>query len=205
MSLTKTLCLMGLLAMCSGAVAEQPATETVVSQVLQAAGGKDKLLRLFRMRERLNVSSDSAKLGNERISVLEPPDHWWLGKRDRVKENKEPATYLVWAWTLAVLTDTNSRIESLPEKKENDQTLQGLRISGTIEPPMDMFFETTTHQLVQIEWRADIHRFSDWKTHDGARYPAKCIGYRKNTGKPWYFTEILELERLSELPDGLVR
>ncbi len=38
------------------------------------------------------------------------------------------------------------------------------------------------------------------------KYPAKCIGYKKkNDGKPWYFSEILKLERLKELPKGLKR
>jgi hypothetical protein len=36
-------------------------------------------------------------------------------------------------------------------------------------------------------------------------YPAKCVGYKKATGKPWYFSEIVSLERLDELPEGLKR
>jgi hypothetical protein len=31
------------------------------------------------------------------------------------------------------------------------------------------------------------------------------VGYKKASGKPWYFTEIVELERLKELPAGLKR
>jgi len=31
------------------------------------------------------------------------------------------------------------------------------------------------------------------------------VGYKKSTGKPWYFSEIVELERLKELPEGLNR
>lgn len=33
----------------------------------------------------------------------------------------------------------------------------------------------------------------------------RCVGYNKATGKPWYFTEIVELERLKELPEVLKR
>ena len=54
-------------------------------------------------------------------------------------------------------------------------------------------------------WRSDSHRFSDWKEHDGVHYPARCVGSKKATGKAWYTSEILELERLKELPAGLRR
>lgn len=185
--------------------AADPAAEAVVAKVVQSAGGDDKLLRLFQLRERLNVSSDATKSGNERTSVVEPPNYWWLGKRERVKEDKEPAIYLVWAWTLGALTAPNSTVEVIPDILDEDRPLYGLRISGAINPPLDIYFDRAENRLVRIDWRADIHRFSDWKECDGAMYPAKCIGYRKSTGKPWYFTEILELQRLKELPEGLKR
>lgn len=183
----------------------EPDPKTLVKQVVSAAGGEDNLLKLFRIRERLNVSPDPDKKGAERVSVLEPPKYWWLGKRERVKEQKEPATFLVWAWTLGALTDPASKVEVIPEVIESDKPAYGLRVSGTINPPMDLYFDTAESRLVRIEWRADTHRFSDWKVHDGVKYPAKCIGYKRATGKPWYFSEILELQRLTELPDGLKR
>jgi hypothetical protein len=179
--------------------------QPLIQQVIEAAGGEGKLLKLFRIRERLNVSSDSEKKGNERVSVLEPPNYWWLGKRERVKDEKEPATFLVWAWTLGALLDPNSKIEVISEVTEGDMPALGLRVSETINPAMDLYFDKETNRLVRIDWRSDIHRFSDWKEYDGVKYPAKCIGYKKNSGKPWYFTEILELERLQQLPEGLTR
>lgn len=177
----------------------------LVGQVITAVGGEDKLLKLFRIRERLNVSPDPEKAGNERTSILEPPRHWWQGKRDRVKEDKEPATYLVWAWTLGILTDRDSRIVAIPEVVDGETPLVGLRVSGTVDPPLDLYFDKGTRLLARVDWRSDIHRFSDWSEHDGVKYPTRCVGYKKNTGKPWYFTEILELERLTELPEGLSR
>ena len=33
----------------------------------------------------------------------------------------------------------------------------------------------------------------------------QCIGYKAMTGKPWYYTQILSLERLKELPKELTR
>ena len=70
---------------------------------------------------------------------------------------------------------------------------------------MDLYFDKSESRLVRIDWRSDIHRFSDWKTADGVHYPARCVGYKKKTGNPWYFTDILEVERLKELPAGLER
>jgi hypothetical protein len=187
------------------ATAAEPDPQTLIQQVVTAAGGEAHMLKLFRIRERLNISPDPEKPGNERVSVLEPPHYWWLGKRERVKEQMEPATFLVWAWTLGALTDSMSQVEIIADVIESGEPAFGLRISGTISPPMDLYFDTAQSRLVRIDWRSDIHRFSDWKEHDGIRYPAKCIGYKKSTGKPWYFTQILELERLNELPEGLKR
>ncbi len=188
----------------SGQVGEKKPKE-LVQQVVKTAGGEDKLLKLFRIRERLNVSADPKKEGKERISVLEPPNFWWLGKRERVKDEKEPATFLVWAWTLGALVDPKSKVEVIAEVHESEKPAFGLRVSGTITPPMDLYFDKAENRLVRIDWRQDIHRFSDWKEHDGVNYPARCVGYKKATGKPWYFSAMLELERLTDLPDGLKR
>jgi len=185
--------------------AAEPEPKELIQKVVKAAGGEDKLLKLFRIKERLAVSSDPNAKGAERVSVLEPPKYWWLGKRERVADDKEPATFLVWAWTLGALTDAQSVIEAIPAVQEADRPAFGLRVKGTIAPPMDCYFDQAELRLVRIDWRADIHRFSDWKEHDGVKYPARCVGWKKATGKPWYFTEIVELERLKELPAGLKR
>lgn len=181
--------------------AAEPEPKALVEEAVAAAGGSEKLLKLFRMKERLAISSDPAAKGSERLSVLEPPKHWWLGKAERVKE---PATLLVWTWTLGALTDPESKLESVPAVTDGDAQLVGLRVSGTIDPPLEVYFDKD-HRLVRIDWRSDIHRFSDWKEHDGAKYASKCAGFKKSTGKMWYFTEILEIERLKELPPDYKR
>lgn len=193
---------------CGSSFAEDPDTTTIVKQVVSAVGGEEKLLQLFRARETVNVSSDPEKKVAARVSVYEPPKYWWTGKNERVKnEDKpdEPATFLVWAWTLRILTDPASKLETIPEVVESDKPAIGLRVSGTVSPAMDLYFDKSQHRLVRIDWRSDIHRFSDWKEIDGVKYPAKCVGYKKATGNAWYFSEILELERLKELPEGLKR
>ncbi len=178
----------------------EPVPAQLVKQTVDAAGGEAKLLRIFRIKEQLAVSSDPAAKGAPRTTVIEPPAHWWAGKRDRVTQEKEPAIFLVWAWTLGALVDPQSKLDTLPDGQEDGRATYGIRISGTINPAMDCFFDRETKRLVTILWRGDKHLFSDWREVDGTRYPAKCVGYKVATGKPWYRTEILELERLKERP-----
>src|SRR5262245_30877470 len=118
-----------------GAAAD-PDPKELINSVVKTAGGEDKLLRLFRIKERLNISSDPEKKGSERLSVLEPPKYWWMGKVERVKEQHEPATFLVWMWTLGALTDPDSKMEPAPPVTEGETPVVGLRVSGTINPPM---------------------------------------------------------------------
>lgn len=202
------LALGGVLFLSVSTMAAESDPKALVKEVVTAAGGEDKLLKLFRTRETVNVSSDPEKKAPERVSVYEPPKYWWTGNNERVKDekdSKEPATFLVWAWTLGVLSDPASKLELIPEVTESDKPAVGLRVSGTVTPAMDIYFDKVENRLVRIDWRSDIHRFSDWKEHDGVKYPAKCVGYKRATGKPWYFSEIIELERLQELPKGLMR
>jgi hypothetical protein len=192
----------------SSTAAAEPGPESLVKQVIAAAGGEDRLLKLFRTRETVNVSSDPQKQAPERVSVYEPPKYWWTGKNERVKDEKqpqEPATFLVWAWTLGILTDPASKLDLIPDVVESDKPAVGLRVSGSVTPAMDLYFDKAESRLVRIDWRSDIHRFSDWKEVDGVKYAAKCVGYKKATGKPWYFSEIIALERLKALPEGLKR
>jgi hypothetical protein len=185
--------------------AEDREVKDAIAKAVKAVGGEDRLLKLFRYRERLNVSSDPQKPGNERVTVAEPPLYWWLGTRNRVSEDKEPAIFLLWAWTLGALTDPKSKVERIPDLADGENPAWGLRVSGTIMPAMDLYFDKTENRLLRIDWRNDIVRFENWKEHDGVKYASKCIGYRKSSGKPWYFTEILEVERLKELPNNLKR
>jgi len=187
------------------AYAAEPDPVMMVPKIIEAAGGKDKLLTQFRIKERLAVSADPLAKGNERVSVLVPPTHWWLGKRERVAQDKEPATFLVWAWTLGILVEPKTKLAAIPGIMEGDNPAYGMRVSETVEPTMDMYFDQKTNRLVRIDWRGDSHKFSDWKETNGIGYPARCIGLKKSTGKQWYQTEILELEPLKDLPEGLKR
>lgn len=176
----------------------------LVAEVIQAAGGEDRLPTLFRIKEKLILGADSSKPGSMRTSVLEPPGHWWVGMRDRVVTEKEPAVFLVWAWSLGALRDPATQLEALPESKDADRPLDGLKLSGTIAPAMSLFFDRETRRLVRIDWRKDSHHFSEWKEADGFHYPSRTVG-RKPDGRQWYQSDILELEVLRELPAGLKR
>jgi hypothetical protein len=184
--------------------AAEPSAE-VVKQTVDAVGGETKILRLFRMKELLALGSDPEKKGSPRTTVVEPPAHWWQGTKDRVTVDKEPAIWLIYAWTLAALVDDKSKLEALPDGEVEGKPTYGIRVSATITPPLDLHFDRETKRLATIEWRADRHVFADWKQQDGLWYPARCVGYKLKDNKRWYATEIVELERLDKLPDGLTR
>ena len=133
---------------------------------------------------------------------MESPGYWWLSKKDRTDE---PAKFALWAWTLVPLLDAKSKITVVPDVIDNEKAVIGLRISETITPPLELYFDKTTKLLVRIDWRSDIYRFSEWKEHDGVKYPAKSILFKKSTGKPWFYHEITELERLKAVPADLPR
>ena len=133
------------------APASDPDPTAVVKQVVTAVGGEDKLLRLFRTRETVNASSDPEKKVPERVSVNEPPKYWWTGKNERVKNEVMPdesATFLVWAWTLGILADPASKLEVIPDVVESDKPAIGLRVSGTVTPPMDLYFDKAESRLI---------------------------------------------------------
>jgi len=177
----------------------------LIDKAVSAAGGADKLLRLFRIKEEFHFGDTPEPKGGKesaRESVLEPPQYWWLGKKDRTDE---PAKFDVWAWTLGAITDAKSKVEAVPDVTEQDKPAWGLRVSGTITPAMELYFDKDTNLLVRIDWRSDIYRFSEWLEHDGAKYPSRCIIYKKASGKPWFYHRIAEIERLKELPAGITR
>jgi hypothetical protein len=174
----------------------------LVSKVIAAAGGDEKLLTLFRMEERYSAGKEFVSPGTARVSVVEPPKSWWIGTNER---GTEPAKITAWAWTLGVLKDPKSKLELLPDITDNEKSLSGLRITESVDPAIDMYFDKETDGLVRVDWRNDIYRFSDWKDFDGTKYPAKCAMFRRNSGEPWFFHEIVTIERLQELPEGLQR
>ena len=174
----------------------------LVAEVIAAAGGEEALLKLFRMEERYNSGKERVSPGTSRVSVVEPPTSWWIGTKER---GTEPAKITTWAWTLGVLNDPKSKLELLPELTDGEKPLTGLRVTESVDPAIDMYFDKSTYELVRVDWRNDIYRFSEWKDFDGTRYPAKCAMFRRNSGEPWFFHEIVTISRLKELPDGLKR
>ncbi len=178
------------------------AEKELVGKVVAAAGGEESLLKLFRIEERYNSGKERVSPGTSRVSVVEPPKSWWIGTKER---GAEPAKITTWAWTLGVLNDPKSKLELLPDITDGEKSLAGLRITESVDPAIDMYFDKSTYELVRVDWRNDIYRFSDWKDFDGTRYPAKCAMFRRNSGEPWFFHEIVAIERLKELPEGLQR
>jgi len=195
-----------LAAICTFAQAQTSDPKPLVEKALTAVGGKDKLLKIFRFKEVFHFGSTpepaEGKKRTTRESIFSQPDQWWLNKKER---GVEPAKDDVRAWSLDVLVDEKSKFEIIPDLIDEGKNCVGLRVSGSVTPAMDFYFDQETSLLRRLDWRGDFYRFSDWKEHDGLKYASKTIIFKVKDGKPWFFHELTEVERLSKLPEGLVK
>jgi len=178
----------------------------LVEKALAAVGGKDKLLKIFRIKEIFHFGNTpmpaEGKKRSTRESILSQPDKWWINKKER---GVEPAKDDVRAWSLDLLVDEKSKFEVIPDLTDEGIKLLGLRVSGSVTPAMDFYFDKETSLLHRLDWRGDFYRFSEWKEHDGLKYASKTIIFKVNGSKPWFFHEVTEIERLAQLPEGLVK
>ncbi len=193
--------------------ADEPDAKKLIEQVVMTAGGEEKLLNLFRFRERVLITATPAapvtadEKGN-RTSVVQVAGDWWLGTS---KRGKDKVRVLCWAWSLRILLNPESKIAVIPETTINEKQAFGLRVSESIKEPIDLLFDKDTKRLVAIDYTDTRHVFSEWKkTDEGHNYPSRVVGYRftdraKGTvsEKQWYQTDILELTPLKELPAEL--
>lgn len=181
------------------------AASPLIAKAVQTAGGEANLLGIFSFKDRVLIGDKDTGFGSKRDSVLDAPRHWWLKTQSGFSERKdEPAVFLVWAWTLRALTDAASTVDVVPDVKDGEAELWGLRVSGSVTPPMELYFAKSSGLLARIDWRSDIHRFSDWRTLPaGTKYPARVVGHKKVGDKIWYFDEVTEVIPLKELPEKL--
>lgn len=196
--------LLAILSITAIAQAQTADPQPLVEKALAAVGGKDKLLKIFRFKEIFHFGDQpeppAGKARSTRESFYSQPDKWWLGKKER---GDEPAKDDVRAWSLDLLVDEKSTFGIIPDLTDEGRSCSGLRISGSVTPAMDLYFDRETTLLHRLDWRGDFYRFSDWKEHDGLKYASKTIIFKKKDGKPWFFHEVTELERLAQLPAGL--
>jgi hypothetical protein len=188
-------------------------TEALAEAVVAQAGGADKLLDIFRMREQIHVSKDptpppAADAPGNRTSIVDVGGDWWIGKK---KRDQETAHVLCRAWSLRLLLEPASRLERLADVRFGDQAVVGLRVTGSVQQPLDLWFDAATNQLVAVDYLDSRHLFSDWRTTaDGRPYPAHVTGRRFADAaaktlrdQQWYQTDLLEVTPLSELPTEL--
>ena len=198
------ICLLAAFSLTFSAQAQTADPKPLVEKALAAVGGKDKLLKIFRFKEIFHFGDQPeppvGKKRSTRESIYSQPDQWWLGKKER---GDEPAKEDVRAWSLDLLVDARSKFEIIPDLIDEGKTCAGLRVSGGVTPAMDFYFDKETSLLHRLDWRGDFYRFSEWKEHDGLKYASKTILFKVKGGKPWFFHEITELERLRELPPDL--
>lgn len=183
--------------------AQTPASDAKAlgDKIVASHGGADKLLRTFTFTEVYLLAGKDK--GTERTSIIQPPNLWYVGKRERVsEENKSGVCHDVWMWTLVPLIDPTTKLEPLPDASIDGKAAHALKVSGSIEPPMNVFFDAATDDLVKIEWKGEQFLFSEPMQVDGTRVPSKCTLIGK-TGKERMRTELKKIERLATLPADL--
>lgn len=171
----------------------------LVRKIIAAAGGPDNLLTTFRMVERFNSGAEKAapEKSQSRTSILQPPMVWTVAGKER---GEEPAKFVVWAWTLGIFRDPQTKLETIPGQAEEGKTTLALRASGSVKPAMDLHFDPQSLRLIRVDWRDDIYRFSEWREHDGTAFHAQTTIWKKTGSKPWFFHEVVTVERLTALP-----
>ncbi len=178
--------------------------QALAEKALAAAGGKEKVLKIFRVEELYHFGDTpdpaEGKKRSTRVSVIQQPDKWWIGRAER---GEEAAKDDVRAWSLDLLVDPASVLGAIPDLVDEGVACAGLEVSGSVTPPMKLYFDKETHRLKRLDWRSDFYRFSEWREQDGLHYAARTIIYQIKSGKPWFFHEITGLERLATLPEGL--
>lgn len=194
------------LLLATSALAQTADPQPLVEKALTAVGGKDKLLKNFRIKEIFHFGNTpepaAGKKRSTRESILSQPDKWWINKKER---GIEPAKDDVRAWSLDLLVDAKSKIEIIPDLTDEGKACFGLQVSSSVDPAMKFYFDKETSLLHRLDWRGDFYRFSDWKEHDGLKFASKTIIFKLKDNKPWFFHEVLELERLAQLPEGLAK
>lgn len=195
--------------------AEDADAKKLIEQVVASAGGEEKLLKVFKFRERVLITSTPAaavtadEKGN-RTSVVQVAGDWWLGTKAR---DKDKVRVLAWAWSLRILLDPKSKVETITDTAINGKPVIGLRVTESIKEPIELYFDKDQKQLVAIDYTDTRHVFSEWKkTDSGLSYPTHVVGYRftnratrATNEKQWYQTDILELTPLQEVPAELLK
>lgn len=199
-------------ATCRELIANEADVPKRVQEVVAAAGGEEKLLKLFRFSERVLITATATPLKpddkSNRTSVVEVGNRWWVGTAPR---DKDKVRVLCWAWSLRILLDPKSKVASIDDTQIGEQPAFGLRVTEAVKDPIDLYFDKKDQRLLAIEYTDTRHVFSDWKkTDEGHAYPSHVAGFRfadraarKLNEKQWYQTDILELTPLKELPAEL--
>jgi len=185
------------------AVAQAPVSDVseLAQKIVSSHGGADKLLRTFKFTEVYLLAGKDK--GTERTSTLKPPNLWYVGKTERVSEqNKGGVCNDIWMWTLAPLVDPKTKLEPLPAANVEGKPALGLKVSVSIEPSMNVFFDAASYDLLKIEWKGEQFFFGAPMEVDGTRVPSECLLIGKS-GKERMRTELKKIERLLSLPSDL--
>ena len=134
--------------------ADEQDAKKLVEQVVKAAGGEEKLLKLFRFRERVLITATpaarvTADEKENRTSVVQVGGDWWIDKNKRYKDK---VRVLCWAWSLRILLEPKSKVATIAETTVAGKPALGLRVSESVKEPIDLLFDKETNRLVAIDY-----------------------------------------------------
>lgn len=104
------------LLLATSVLAQTADPKPLVEKAVNAVGGKDKLLKIFRIKEIFHFGSTpepaEGKKRSPRESILSQPDKWRIKNKER---GTEPAKDDARAWSPDLLVDEKSKFEIIPD------------------------------------------------------------------------------------------
>ena len=176
--------------------------QAYAQDIIAAHGGVELLLHKVYFTE-TSLTEGQSGPGEQRTLILASQSLWFVGSVGQVPQfakGEVPADR--WMWTLKPLVHPATHLDFLPDLAIDGRLAHGLKVSGSIEPAMQAYFDSATKDLVRIDWKGDRILFSNPVEVSGTRVPAQSLLYRGNE-KHGVRTELSEVRRLEELPPAL--
>ncbi len=179
-----------------------PSPVDYARQIVASHGGPEKLLRKVKFTEKFHLDGDLVST-SDRTSIVIPPKLWLVGYVERVPgEYNEAVATSVWMWTLVPLVHPATKLEFAPDTLVAGRKARGLKITGSIESPIEAYFDAATHDIVKMVWNSQQFFFWNPVEVSGTRVPSRTVLIRRS-GKEGFRAELRDIQRLEELPPEL--
>jgi hypothetical protein len=173
-------------------LAAEESLAELTARILKAANASTPALTRFTLKDRLILGQKAeGKKPSERTQEISVPEAWKEGARDRIAQKDNAALIgmrFMWGWTLAPLSDPRFTVTRAPDEDARIVLIA----RGPIEPELSLVFRSDDLALVELRWKGQAVRFSEWKTFAGMRLPARGEGLN-DQGRTWYHFEVVDV------------